>query len=268
MAARMSVTLSRWNKLRQFGLFVDDSKTLSLLDGCPFRPAFRFSAWLWWLGRGTQTWQQFANPAPHLLGGRLALLVFPRMQFWFNQRTRKHQMIVDNSDNMAPALKLLWSTQAWLFPHERLFVKAIAMLLPKAQHIAQGDLGEIDRLATDPDEPAHPWIPLLVRCMRSYDTHNGDLQPASLFDMHALPPSHFYRTTFVIGTTPHAIWLTMGAAVFGLQFRSIFAWSTFLTRWSGGNAVKTTIAFETAQDSNAQPTTTAPQPGGVIASVQ
>jgi hypothetical protein len=104
--------------------------------------------------------------------------------------------------------------------------------------------------------------------MRSHDTHNGDLQPASLFDMLALPPSHFYRTIFVIGTTPHAIWLTMGAAVFGLQFCSIFAWRTFLPGWCGGNAVKTPIAFETTQDSNAQPTTTAPQPGGVIASVQ
>src|ERR1700730_4727546 len=78
----MSERSSGWNKLRQLWRFADDWEPLGLLHFRPFSPftaTFRFSARLWWLGRGTQTWQQFVHPASYLLQRRCTLLVFPRM---------------------------------------------------------------------------------------------------------------------------------------------------------------------------------------------
>src|SRR6266487_175730 len=257
-----------WDQWRQFWRLANDRKPLCLANLDPRTTAFGFSARLWWSGRGAQTWQQFVHPASHLLRSRQAVLVFPRTQFGFHQIASQHQMIMHHSDNVAPALKLLWGPQARLLPHQCLFVKAIAMLLPKAQHIAQGDLSEIGRRVTEPHEPTHARITLLVGRMRSHHTQNRDLQPASMFDMHALPPGDFHRTTFLIGTTPRAIWLAMRRRILRLQFGSIFAWSTFLARWGRCHTVEAAIANDPAQHPNAQPATTTPQPGGIVAPVQ
>src|SRR5260370_17783742 len=97
---------SRWNKLRHLWRFADDWKSIGPLHFRPFPATFRFSARVWWLGRGTQTWQQFVHPASHLLRRRRTLLVFPRTQFRLNQRTAQHQMIVTNRDDLSPTLTL------------------------------------------------------------------------------------------------------------------------------------------------------------------
>src|ERR1700682_4218230 len=128
MTAEMSDQSSRWNKLRHFWRFPNDWKTLCLLDLCTFFAAFRFSAWLGWSSRSAQTCQQFVHPAPHLLRGRLALLVFPRTQLQFDQITCQHQMVMDNGDYLCPTLELFWRAQAGLRPHQRLFVKTVAVL--------------------------------------------------------------------------------------------------------------------------------------------
>src|SRR6266480_912270 len=72
--------------------------------------------------------------------GRLALLVFPWAQFWLNQVAGQHQMVMHNGDHVTPALKLLWGPQTRGFPQQRLFVKAIPMLLPEAQSVSQINL--------------------------------------------------------------------------------------------------------------------------------
>src|SRR6266487_999273 len=111
MRAERSEMPSRWNKLRQLRRFADEGKAFCLLHLCPFGPAFRFSARLGWLSRGAQTWQQLADPASHLLRAWLALLVFPRAQFSFDQIAGQYQMIVGNGNTMAPALKLRMSVR-------------------------------------------------------------------------------------------------------------------------------------------------------------
>ena len=264
----MRTSSSRWNKLRQRGRFADDRKPWCLAHLRPCCPAFRFSTRVGWFGRGTQTWQQCVHPASHLLRGRGALLAFPRTPFSFDHIASQHQMIVDTGDDVTPPLKLLWGSQTRCLPQQSLFVKAIAMLLPKTQHIPQSDLNDIGFLISYPHKPAHAWITLFVGRMRPHDPHNGHFQPASLFDMHTLPAGDFHWTTFGIRAFPHAIWLAMRRGIFGLQFGPIFAWAPFLARWSRSRSIQTAIAFETTQYTHIQRATPAPQPVRIIASVQ
>ena len=73
-----------FDQRRHFWCLVNDRKAFRLTDLGSFRPALRFSSWLWGACRGTQMWQQFAHP-PYLLGGAGSLLAFPRTQFRFHQ---------------------------------------------------------------------------------------------------------------------------------------------------------------------------------------
>src|ERR1700757_4379229 len=134
---------SRWNKLRQYRLLPNDRMALSFANLGPLDPAFGFSTRLGCLCRRAQLWQQFAEPAPHLLRAWHTMLVFPRTQLRFHQITCQPQMIVSNGHHLRPPLELFWSTQTWLVPQQGLFVKAIAMLLPEAQNVSQSDLRRI-----------------------------------------------------------------------------------------------------------------------------
>jgi hypothetical protein len=84
------------------------------------------------------------------------------MQFHFNQIASQNQMSVNNGNDLAPALKLLWGAQAWLLPHQRLFVKAIAMFLPEAQHVAQRNLSQIYRRVAQTNQLVRGSRSLLV----------------------------------------------------------------------------------------------------------
>src|SRR5216683_33104 len=264
----MSAMPSRWNKLGQLRCFTDDRKALSLLDLCAFFAAFRFSARLWSPGRGTQTCQQFVHPAPHLLRGWLALLAFPRTQFHFDQVAGQHQMVVCNGDNVTPTLKLLWGPQTWGFPQQRLFVKTVAMLLPKATNISQANLCDIGLWVAYPGKPTDTRVAFFVSGMRTHDANDRQVQPTCLLDMHLLPPGDFHGATFVISAAPHAIWISMSGAILGLQLRSIFAWTPLFARWRRCWPIETPIVFETTRDSNAQCATLTPQPVGIIAPIQ
>ena len=44
-------------------------------------------------------------------------------------RRSEYQMVMNNGDNVTPTFKLLRGVQAYLLPHQRLFVKTIAVLL-------------------------------------------------------------------------------------------------------------------------------------------
>lgn len=60
----------------------------------------------------------------------------------------------------------------------------------------------------------------------------------------------------------------MGRDILGLEFGSVFAGASTLSRWGWSGSVETAIAFQTTQHSNVQSTTTTPQPGGIIPSIQ
>src|SRR5450631_3589985 len=171
----MRVEWSRRNNWRQFWPLADDWNPRCLANGCPDAAAFRFSARFGGMGRSSQTWQQFVDPVSHLLGRRRALRAFPWTALRFHHIACQHQMIVDHRDDVAPSLKLLRSSQAWLLPQESLFVKAIAVLLPKAQGISQCNLSHVCLWVSNPHEPTDAGIALFVARMRSHDPQNGQV---------------------------------------------------------------------------------------------
>ncbi len=60
----------------------------------------------------------------------------------------------------------------------------------------------------------------------------------------------------------------MGGTILGLQPGSIFAWTAFFARWRRRWPIETAIGFEAAQDPDTQATPLAPQPVGIIATIQ
>src|SRR5947207_209348 len=94
----------------------------------------------------------------------LALLVFPWTQFGFGQVTCQHQMIVDNSHDLAPTIELLRCSQSWFSPKQGLFPKAIAVFLSKTQDIEQGhESHSAFRLLSLIDKPTDSRVTLTVR---------------------------------------------------------------------------------------------------------
>jgi hypothetical protein len=259
---------SRWNKLRQFGLFANHGETWSFADLGPFAPAFGFSARFGGSGRSTQLRQQFRQASSHLLGGSRSLLVFPPTQFWLDQRTRQHQMIMGQGDDVAPALKLLRRPQARFLPEPRLLVQTVAVFLPKAQRVAQCHLRQISVGITYPDKPTHPWVALLSGRMRTYDANDRHIEPASFFDMQMLPPTDLDAAPFGIGPFKASIRLCMGRRVLGLQVVPIFSPRPSLASGRRSGSIEASVAFETAQDANIQLAELTPQPGGIIAAIQ
>src|SRR5437870_5047754 len=219
----------------QLWRFAHDRKALGLADLGPFCPPRRFSAGLWRASRRAQRWQQCVHPATHLLRSRLALRVFPRTKRGLDQVACQHQVIVDNSHQVRPALKLCGRPHTRLFPQQRLFVEAIAMFLAKAQSIAQGDRNQIGLLIPNPDHPTHARITLGVGRMRAYDLDHRDLQPPSILDMHLLPPRELDGTARGILPLPYAIWGAMRRGILWLPFLPILArcpW--FAGSWGSG----------------------------------
>src|SRR5579883_2895556 len=64
-----------------------------------------------------------SSPASHLLWGGYPLLVFPRAQFWLDERTGQDQLIVGHRHDQTPPLEVLWCPQACFLPQQGLFVK-------------------------------------------------------------------------------------------------------------------------------------------------
>src|SRR2546429_3767706 len=210
------VRRSPWNRLRQSWRLANHRKAWCLANLCPFGPAWRFSAGFGWAGWGAQSRQECVHPATHLLRSRLALRVFPRTKLGLDQVACQHQVIVDTSHQVRPALKLCGRPHTRLFPQQRLFVEAIAMFLAEAQRIAQGDRNQIGLLIPNPDHPTHARITLAVGCMRAHDLDHRDLQPTSILDMHLLPPRELDATARGIMTLPGAIRVAMGRRILWL----------------------------------------------------
>src|SRR5450755_661346 len=173
---------SRWHKLRHLRLLTNDRKTQSFAYLGPFASAFRFSARFGGSGRGPQLRQQLSQATSHLLRSTRSLFVFPQTQLRFHQRTRKDQMIMGQSYDVGPKLKLFWGTQARFLPQQRLLVQTVAVFLSTAQRVAQRHLRQISLLVANPDKPADPWVALLVAGMRTHHSNDGQIQPASFFD--------------------------------------------------------------------------------------
>src|SRR5713226_5185323 len=142
-----------WDQWRQFRRLPNDRKALRLGNFRPFGSSGRFPTRLGGPSWRTQLRQQFTHPSTHLLWRRLALLVFPRMQFNLDQIACQNHKIMRNGDDMRPALKLFRCTHTRPFPQQRLLVEAISMFLTKAQNIPQGNLLDVSRLVSDPDKP-------------------------------------------------------------------------------------------------------------------
>src|SRR6476660_8840520 len=122
---------------RHFWRLVNDRKAFRLVDLGSFGSPRRFSSGLWGACRRAQLWQQFVHPATYLLWGGDPVRVLPRVKLRFYQLTCQNQVIEHKSDDLAPALKLLWSAQARLGPQQGLFLEAISMFLAKATDVAQ-----------------------------------------------------------------------------------------------------------------------------------
>src|SRR5258708_13590380 len=256
-------------QVRQFWCLFDDRKAPGLPDGGAFCSPWRFSAGLGRASRCAQTWQQFADPATHLLWGRRTLVVFPRTQFRFDHRTSQNQLIVGHGHDQAPALKLLWGAQPRFLPQQCLLVKAVAMVLAKGADVSQGDGGQIHRGIANPDKPADARIAFGVAGMRAHDSQDRQFQPARLLDMDLLPPTDSHWTTFGILALPRPIRIAMTALIIWLQFGAVFAGRAAFAALGRRRAVETAVAFEADQRAgDRQGRALAPQPDRVVAPIQ
>src|SRR5947209_14815399 len=257
------------HQFRGFWRLPHDRKALGLANCRPFCSPRRFSAGLWGTSRGPQLWQQFVHPATHLLGSRFPLFAFPRMKLPGDQRTCQDHVIVGNGDNGAPALELGRRAQTRLCPQQGLFVKAIPMLLTKAQNISQSDLHDVGVLLSNPNEPTDTGIALFVRRMRTHNADDGQFQPPSPFHMQVVPPGNLDCLPLGILALPMTRWRPMRRFIVGLQFVSILTWCSWLPSTLGSGSVKAAVPFETNQRPfQGQGTPLAPQPRRVVSSVQ
>src|SRR5260370_21571426 len=148
---------------------------------------------------------------------------------------------------LGPALKLLWSAQARLIPQQGLLVEPIAMLLTKPQDVSQANGDQISLRITNPDEPTHARITLSIAGLRPLDADHRQVQIARIFDMQLLPPTQAHWSLLLIRTLPLPIGIGVGSLCIGAQFVSVFAWSSWLARWTGSRTIETAIAFQTDQ---------------------
>ncbi len=173
---------------------------------------------------------KFQHPAPHLLWSRGALCVFPRAELRGNQIAGQDQVIVNDSHQMRPALELGWGTQARFVPEQRLFVKAITVLLTKTQDIPHRDLWDVGILIANPDEPTGPRIAFAISCLRALYPDDRQVEVTSPFDVQMFPPPKPDEPPLGIFVFPLPIRVGMGSGIIGSQFVPIFARSPFPSR--------------------------------------
>lgn len=235
---------------------------------CSFLPDWQYFARLDGPGRGSQTWQQFTNPAPHLLRGEDIVPAFPQTQFRLNHRTGQSHLMMSNYYKPSPAFKQLKSAHVWFLPQQGLFLKTRAMLRAKAMDVIQGHGSQIHRGVSDPDTPAYARIAIAAGT-KPRSLQDGHVQPTSLLDRHLLPPGESHGTIRCLQSLPHSI----GTAWTGLGIRSqsgsIFEERTAFAIFRGRRAINTTVAFEAYQGTDErQGAVLASQPDRVLFLIQ
>src|SRR5579859_5068264 len=177
-------------------------------------------------------------------------------------------MIMSNSNNLTPTFKLLRGLQACLFPHQVLFVKAIAMLLSKTQRVSHRNLSQIDLWISQPDKPTFTGVALRVFGMRTHNTNDGELKPTRIFHMQLVPPEDLNRTPLGVFSLKAAIGSAIGRRIANLQAIPIFSRGPTRSCWRRSWPVKSTLAFETAKHVRFEATALTPKPVAIIATVQ
>src|SRR5438874_7408588 len=155
-----STSRANSGRRRRFALFVlvarftNDGMTRRRFRMEAFGASGRFSAWLWWSRRSPQLRQKGWHGSTSLCQRQNRVAPFPRSIDARDQGTGQDQLVMGASDNLCPALRLLWGAQTWLIPQQHLLVQPIAMLMRVAQPIGRADLGQGRGFIAFPDKPS------------------------------------------------------------------------------------------------------------------
>src|SRR5947209_7384510 len=202
--------------------FANDWMTHSRLRMEILRASRRFSAWLWWSSRGTQLHQKERHPPTNLRQRHHIAAMLPGAVHGFDQRTRRHQLVVCTRHHLCPTFGLLGGPQARCIPQEDLFVQPEAMLVGVAQPIVRTDLGQGSRFVTFPHKPTDSGITRTALGSLADDLDHAHLDLAGLTQMQVLPTAHGDMPAFGVSTLPSSVWFPMGALIAALEACPIF----------------------------------------------
>src|SRR5437764_6792878 len=207
----------------------------------------RFSPWFGRLSRRSQLRQNVGQRPAHLLWRGLPLAALPGTQVCLHLGTRQQQMIMHDSDDLAPALKLRWGAQSGHSPQQVLFLEAIAMLVRVAPSIAQGHLGDTGLWRAVPQKPTLPRVAGTIAGLMPQYTDDRHLDVSCLRQMQPVPPSDLNEMPLGIGALPTARGLPIGVGVATLKALPIFARRSAFAGRSRGRAIQHALALEAQQ---------------------
>src|SRR5712692_8386839 len=223
------------------------------VDQRPFLPSGRFSAWFGRLSRGSQLRHNYGHRAAKLLWTGRTRDRFPGTQFCLNLWARQHQVVMHDSDNLTPALKLLWGAQSGLCPQQSLLFEAIAMFLPVAPPVAQSHLWHAGVGGPLPEKPTLARVAGLLCGLMTPDANDRHLDRSCVAQVQTVPPGNLNRLAIGIAAKPTARGLPIGAGISALKPVAIFARGSTFARRRRCGAVEHPFAFEAQQLIEGQP---------------
>src|SRR6266851_3677615 len=195
------------------GGLADHSIARSRPDFAAFGSSCRFSAQFGSFGRGTQLCHNSGHGSAHLLRSRRSADAFPRPQVGLPKLASQDQLVLHNSDHLAPALKLLWRAQARVAPQQGLLLEAVAMFLRVAPFVAWGHLLQRERVLCDPQKPTFAWVTRLVAGTLAGHANEREFDATRLAQMQPLPARHRDSMPGFVLPLPLFIWLSMRAGI-------------------------------------------------------
>src|SRR5712691_13338974 len=198
----------------------------------------RFSAWLGWLSRCTQSGQKWSHGSTNLLRGHGTRRTLPGLALGLEQGTSQYQQIMHNGHDLRPALKLLRRAQARLVPQQGLRILAIAMFHAIPARVERPDLRQRGGLSVHPHKPADPRIAFLVSRSMPRHADDGQLDLARLPQVQVLPTVHLEALPVGIEAFPMPTRSPMRARVVAGKAFAIFAWGPRLSRTRRGRSIE------------------------------
>lgn len=138
--------------------FSDNWLAWGAFHGRSRRTSRRFSPTLGRTGRRAKLGNNLAHRTTHLAGRCRTTVSFPGASLLLHERSRKDEVIMHQTDQIRPALKLLGAAYPGGGPEQILFEKAVAVLLAKVASVQLRDLRQGRQVCAQPPEPGNPRV--------------------------------------------------------------------------------------------------------------